>query len=195
MFAAVIDRRYSRKMIVRARVVVTMDGPPVDDGAVRVMNGRIAEAGKISEVAPANDEILDLGEQVLLPGLINAHCHLDYTCLRRKILPQKSFTDWIQAINAKKSELSPKDYVASITEGFAEAARFGATAIANLTAFPELISQIQPPIRTCWFAELIDIREPERANEFVDSAIEALKQTPSWGLAPHALFTASKDLF
>src|SRR6266567_7121262 len=118
MFAAVIDRRYSRKMIVRARVVVTMDGPPIDDGAVRVMNGRIAEAGKFSEVAPANDEILDLGECVLLPGLINAHCHLDYTCLRGKIPRQKSFTDWIRAINEEKSKLSPDHYIASIKEGF-----------------------------------------------------------------------------
>jgi cytosine/adenosine deaminase-related metal-dependent hydrolase len=42
---------------------------------------------------------------------------------------------------------------------------------------------------------LIDIRAPERANELVDSAIEALKQTPCWGLAPHALFTASSNLF
>ena len=46
--------------------------------------------------------LVDLGEQALLPGLINAHCHLDYTCLRGKIPPQKSFTDWIRAINAEK---------------------------------------------------------------------------------------------
>src|SRR5437667_1294756 len=196
MFAAVIDRRYSRKMIVRARVVVTMDGPPIDDGAVRVMNGRIAEAGKISEVAPANDEILDLGECVLLPGLINAHCHLDYTCLRGKIPRQKSFTDWIRVINAEKGKLTPEDYVASINAGFAEAQRFGTTTIANLTAFPELIRRFPgPPIRTWWFAELIDVRGPYRTNELVDSAIASLKFAQNYGFAPHALFTASKNLY
>ncbi len=194
MFAAVIDRRYSRKMIVRARVVVTMDGPPIDDGAVRVMNGRIAEAGKFSEVAPANDEILDLGECVLLPGLINAHCHLDYTCLRGKIPRQKSFTNWIRVINAEKAKLTAEDYVTSINAGFAEAQRFGTTTIANLTAFPELIAKINPPIRTWWFAELIDVREPERANEIVESATDSLKRTENWGLAPHAPFTASENL-
>ena len=85
-------------------------------------------------------KLVDLGEQALLPGLINAHCHLDYTCLRGKIPPQKSFTDWIRAINAEKAKLSPKDYFASINDGFEEAKRFGTTTIANLTAFPELIS-------------------------------------------------------
>ena len=206
-------------MIIRARTVVTMDRAPIENGAVAVSGNRIADVGRFDDIKTRNaGNAVDLGEQVLLPGLINAHCHLDYTCLRGKISPQKSFTDWIRAINTKKSELSPKDYVASIKDGFEEAKRFGTTAIANLTAFPELISQVQPPIRTWWFAELIDIRAPERANEFVDFAIDALRssmecadtsalskrsrsrriaalQTPRWGLAPHAMLTASKDLF
>src|SRR6476646_12028110 len=171
-------------MIVRARTVVTMDGPPIENGAVAVSGNRIVDVGRLDDIKTRNTgNTLDLAEQVLLPGLINAHCHLDYTCLRGKIPPQKSFTEWIRAINTEKSELSPKDYVASINDGFEEAKQFGTTEIANLTAFPELILQVQPSIRTCWFAELIDIRAPERANELVDSAIEALNQTPTWGLA------------
>ena len=162
-------------MIIRARIVVTMHGAPIENGAVAVSGNRIVDVGRFDDIKTRNaGNAVDLGEQALLPGLINAHCHLDYTCLRGKIAPQKSFTDWIRAINAEKSELSPKDYVASINDGFEEAKRFGTTAIANLTAFPELISQVQPPIRTCWFAELIDIRAPEHANELVDAAIEAL---------------------
>ena len=194
-------------MIIRARMVVTMDGAPIENGAVAVSGNRIVDVGRFDEIKTRNaGNALDLGEQALLPGLINAHCHLDYTCLRGKIPPQKSFTDWIGVINAEKSELSPKDYAASINDGFEEAKRFGTTAMANLTGFPELISQVQPPIRTSWFAELIDIRAPERANELVDAAIESLgRARPSlpavrgpaapWGLAPHALFTASSNLF
>ena len=183
-------------MIIRARIVVTMCGAPIENGAVAVSGNRIVDVGRFDDVKARNaGNAVDLGEQALLPGLINAHCHLDYTCLRGKIPPQKSFTDWIRAINAEKSELSAKDYVASINDGFEEAKRFGTTTIANLTAFPELIAQIQPPIRTWWFAELIDIRAPERADKLVDAAIEALKQNSDWGLAPHALFTASKNLF
>ena len=173
-------------MIVRARIVVTMDGPPIENGAVVVSGNRIVDVGRFDDIKTRNaGNTLDVGEQVLLPGLINAHCHLDYTGLRDKIPPQKSFTEWIRAINAEKATLAPKDYVASINEGFAEAKRFGTTTIANLTVFPELIPQISAPIRARWFAELIDIRAPERAYELVDSAIEALKQTPGWGLAPH----------
>ncbi len=209
-------------MIVRARSVVTMDGVPIENGAVAVSGdriddsppgsspsraarlcpsapaGSIVDVGKFSEISAryCGQEIVDLGEQVLLPGLINAHCHLDYTCLRGKIPRQKSFTDWIRAINAEKSKLSPQDYLISINEGFEEAKRFGTTTIANLTAFPELIRRVPAvPIRTWWFAELIDVRSPDRANELVDSAVELLKSEQNYGLAPHALFTASKNLY
>jgi cytosine/adenosine deaminase-related metal-dependent hydrolase len=183
-------------MIIRARIVVTMTGEPIENGAVAVSAHRIVDVGRFDQIKTRNaGEIVDLGEQALLPGLINAHCHLDYTCLRGKIRPQESFSDWIRVINAEKAKLSPNDYIASINEGFAEVKRFGTTTVANLTAFPELVPQIHAPIRASWFAELIDIRAPERMNELVDSALEALNQTSGWGLAPHALFTASRDLF
>jgi cytosine/adenosine deaminase-related metal-dependent hydrolase len=183
-------------MIVRARTVVTMDRERIDNGAVAVSGNQIVDVGKFDEIKMRNGcEIIDLGEQALLPGLINAHCHLDYTCLRGEIPPQKSFTDWIRAINAKKATLSSKDYLTSIDEGFAEAKRFGTTTIANLTAFPDFIPQIEAPIRTWWFAELIDVRAPEHENEIVDRALESLQPAHNSGLAPHALFTASADLY
>ena len=184
-------------MIVRARSIVTMDGPPIENGGVAVSGDRIIDVGKFSDISKrySTEKVVDLGEQALLPGLINAHCHLDYTCLRGKIPRPKSFTDWIRAINAEKANLSQVDYVASINEGFAEVKRFGATTIANLAAFPELISQIESPIRTWWFAELIDVRDPSRAVEIVDVAVKKLKSTEHWGLAPHAPFTASANLY
>ena len=46
----VADRRYTSRMIVRARTVVTMDGPPIDDGAVAVSEGRIVDVGKFDEL-------------------------------------------------------------------------------------------------------------------------------------------------
>src|SRR5437870_3275260 len=146
-------------MIIRARTVVTMDEPPIENGAVAVSGNQIIDVGQFDQIKERNaGEIVDLGEQALLPGLINAHCHLDYTCLRGKIPPPKTFADWIRVINAEKARLSPKDYLSSINEGFAEAKRFGTTTVANLTAFPDLVPEIHAPIRTWWFAELIDVR-------------------------------------
>src|SRR2546430_1257072 len=109
--------------------------------------------------------------------------------------PPGSATPATAAIPATVPLLCPEACNLLIAECFGEAKRFGTTTIANLTAFPELISRITPPIRTWWFAELIDVRVPDRANETVDRVIEFLKSAPNWGLAPHALFTASKNLY
>src|SRR5438132_5039992 len=99
-----------RRMIIRARTVVTMDGAPIENGAVAISGNQIADVGKFDEIRTRNaGEIVDLGEQVLLPGLINAHCHLDYTCLRGEIPTQKSFAGVIRAINVEKSKLLRKD--------------------------------------------------------------------------------------
>jgi cytosine/adenosine deaminase-related metal-dependent hydrolase len=184
-------------MIIRSRNVVTMDGPPIDNGAVFIAADRIVDVGRFSEISARHsaEKVIDLGEQTLLPGLINAHCHLDYTCLRGKIAAGRSFTDWIRAINGEKAKLTRQDCLASIREGFAEAKRFGTTTILNLTAFPGLIARIAPAIRTWWFPELIDVREPERTEEIVEFAVDSSRAAENWGFAPHALFTASANLY
>jgi len=184
-------------MILRARTVVTMDGPPIANGAVAISGNRIVGVGTVSEIQTHHSgEMKDLGEQVLMPGLINTHCHLDYTCLRGKIPPQGSFTDWIRAINAEKEKLSAEDYLVSIAEGFSESQRFGTTSIANLEAFPDLIPRLKrPPLRTWWFAELIDVRNPKAAESIVAAAVQSLKQSDHWGLAPHSPYTASASLY
>jgi aminodeoxyfutalosine deaminase len=183
-------------MIIRARTVLPILGQPIDDGAVAVDGNKIADVGRFADlIKQYGGRALDLGEQALLPGLINAHCHLDYTMLRGKIPPPNSFADWIRAINAEKAKLTEPDYVDSIRAGFAEAARFGTTTIVNLAAFPKLAGAIDEPIRTWWFGELIDVRNPDRADQIADAAAESLKKKKHWGLAPHAPFTASPRLY
>ena len=143
-------------------------------------------------------EVLDLGERALLPGLINAHCHLDYTLLRGAI-PPPAFVRRLDSSDqrAQRRRSTPADYVRSIEAGFAEAANFGTTTIANLEAFPELIGQVKDvPLRTWWFAEMIDVRAPVRRGGGLRGAGESGARL--WavsGLAPHAPFTASRNLY
>ncbi len=194
-------------MIIRAGAVVTMDGPPLVGGVVRVEGERIIAIG---QSVSADDEIIELRDHILLPGLINAHCHLDYTILRGEIAPQNSFTDWIRAINAAKARLTPDDYVQSIDAGFGEALRFGTTSLVNFEAFPELVAGCAgTPLRTWWCAELIDVNAAGEAERMVVAAVRefaagmprkarwkrALPGEGAFGLAPHALFTASPELY
>jgi cytosine/adenosine deaminase-related metal-dependent hydrolase len=183
-------------MIIRASVVGTMDGPPIENGIVTVEGNQIVDVRKSNPITDVfADDVVDLGQHVLLPGLINAHCHLDYTCLRGEIAPEKSFADWVRAINAAKAKLTPSNYSKSIVAGFIESRKFGTTSMVNFEAFPELVMRKAPPVRTWWMAELIDVRDPNTPDQLVGLAMSALSRPETRGLAPHAPFTASLDLY
>jgi cytosine/adenosine deaminase-related metal-dependent hydrolase len=188
-------------MIVRSRVVVPMVGEPIENAAVAIAGNQIAAVGRFEEVkASHGGAVFDLGEQIVLPGLINAHCHLDYTLLRGQIPPRQSFTDWIRAINSRKAALSEEDYIASIDAGLAEVQKFGTTTLLNLAAFPELLPRIsRPPLRVWWCAEMIDVRERVPVQEVLENLHDWFESHPEWlggfGLAPHAPFTSSAQLF
>lgn len=188
-------------MILRARTLVTMDGPPIDNGAVAVKGNRVRAAGTLSEVAALfTGTVVDLGEQVLMPGLINAHCHLDYTMLRRAIQPPHGFTAWVQRLNAIKRSLRDEDYLQGIQSGFAELVKWGTTTVLNIESFPELMSRIPPPpIRTWWFYEMIDVRQRITTEDLLEGAGIFFRKHADWlggfGLSPHAPYTASAALY
>src|SRR6266705_1629767 len=61
-------------------------------------------------MARSSGPILDLGEMIVMPGLINAHCHLDYTSMAGLFPPPRSFCDWIKIITTEKALWSYSDY-------------------------------------------------------------------------------------
>ena len=171
-----------------------MDGPPIENGAVLIRDARIEAVGRFPEIVKAHGgPVTDLGDQALLPGLINSHCHLDYTVLRQAISPPPSFSQWIRRINGVKRSFYAEDYLRSTLLGFEEARKWGTTSLLNIESFPEILPMLgKPPLRTWWFFELIDLRNPVGSLDF--------GQLPDgwlggFGLSPHAPYTASVDLY
>ena len=71
---------------------------------MRLDGGCISEIGPWSECSNQS-EAEDLGEVILMPGLVNTHCHLDYTDFVGAIPSASSFTDWIRAIVDLKADV------------------------------------------------------------------------------------------
>jgi cytosine/adenosine deaminase-related metal-dependent hydrolase len=188
-------------MILRARVVLPISDAPIEDGAVAISGNTIAAVGRFADIRAAHEGgVIDLGERVLLPGLVNAHCHLDYTMMRRSIQPQRTFTEWIRRINALKRSLGPDDYRAAIDRGLAELRQWGTTTVANIESFPELLTDMPAsPLRTIWFLEMIDVRHRLTTEEVVTGALTFFEtqqaRAGSFGLSPHAPYTASGPLY
>ena len=143
-------------------------------------------------------EIVDLGDSILLPGLINAHCHLDYTDFRNRISPQEEFTKWIQEINFLKSSWREEDFIRSIQHGLDESIRYGTTTIANWICNPHNLTPISPSrIRVWWLWEQIAFRstEPDLC-QWNSWLTQVHSKSPFWfaGLAPHALYTCRTEV-
>jgi len=100
----------AQSTLLRARTVCLLSRPAIEDGAVFVRDGLIAEVGKWDDLSARWSGVVveDLGEVILLPGLVNAHCHLDYTGMAGLISPpaRGAFPDWIMSILALKAHWS-----------------------------------------------------------------------------------------
>lgn len=186
-------------MLLRASHLVTMDGAPIPNGTIRIEGNTIQAVLRENDI-PNGEPVTDLRECVLAPGLINAHCHLDYTAMKGALFPGKSFTSWIKDINALKSSLSADDFQTAIENGIELLLDSGCTTVFNIEAFPELLIRLErPPLRIWWFLELIDVRSRMHSLEDVLGAFSFFEDRGDWlggfGLSPHAPYTASIELY
>ncbi len=185
-------------MLLRARTVVPISAPPIDDGAVVVHGERIAAVGRFADLGQSETEAIDLGDCVLLPGLINAHCHLDYTGMAGKLFPAQHFSDWIKAIVALKAEWSYTDFADSWLKGAQMLLRSGATTVVDIETVPELLPDVttSTPLRVISCLELLSVRHRLNARQLVEAAVQKLESLParSVGLSPHAPYSTSPEL-
>lgn len=197
----------SRSLLIRADRILTLDGQGADgeviaDAALLVHGGTIAAVGPASDVRAPYAETIDLPGLTLLPGLTNAHCHLDYTCLRDQLPASAHFAKWLLKIVLAKGRLRRSDYDASVRTGLDELLRYGTTTVFDVSCEggSYAITRVADatPLRIAFFAEVLGLtpldawrrfRRARRAlAEFVGDNVVAS------GLAPHAVYSTTKGL-
>src|SRR5205809_521050 len=137
------EKQFSCSMRLRARVVLPVAQPPIDDGAVLVSGQRIEAVGRWKDLRSRGvGPVVHLGGTILMPGLVNAHCHLDYTDMAREIAPTKRFTDWIKTITMAKAGRIYADFAQSWVRGAQMLLRTGTTTVADIEAVPELLPEV-----------------------------------------------------
>ena len=188
--------------VLRARRVVPVSGPPIEDGAVEICGGRVTRVLRWMDGGASGWPVEDLGEVVLLPGLVNAHCHLDYTGLVGRIAPTRSFADWIKSILAAKSAWTDDEFAASWREGARQLVATGTTTVANIETLPHLVAGLrsETPLRVHSFLELTGVRSRREPSDMVK---EAMARVSAWqaadgrggaGLSPHAPYSTLPGL-
>src|SRR5262245_30183894 len=110
----------------RARWVFPVDQPPIEGGVVSIRDGRIEAVGEnISGQAPQ-----ELGDVALLPGLINAHTHLEFSLLRQPLgSPGIPFADWVRHVIDFRRQFLPAANDSALLAGLAESRAAGVVAV------------------------------------------------------------------
>ena len=119
--------RHTEGMVrLRAKWVLPIDMPPIENGEVHIKDGEIVWVGKASSREPT----ADFRMAAILPGLVNVHAQLEYTALRG-LLEDVGFFTSLRTLSAIKSQLSLEDWLASATLGAGEMLSAGITTVGD----------------------------------------------------------------
>ena len=126
-------------LIVTNALVVTVDAADrvIADGAVAVDGGRIARVGTAAEVGRDTREVVDARGMLLMPGLVNTHCHAADS-LFRGLIEDLPLEPWLKLVwKAEGAILTPETVRLGATLGLAELLLAGVTTTMDFFWFPE----------------------------------------------------------
>jgi aminodeoxyfutalosine deaminase len=188
------------KTIHKAKFVLAEPNILFQDSAVH-----ISPSGRITSVEPGrnqssimNAEVIDWGSALMIPGLVNAHTHLELTCLKNQLTNFGSFTDWIsKLVNARKNWTRDK-IVSSAQEGMRLSLSSGVTLVGDITSSALSCALNNQQLRRVFFEEVLAFA-PNRADEVL-SSLNLEKETSGHplsvhGISPHAPYSVSAQLY
>jgi len=189
-----VERAADAPIALRARIVLPISGPPIDGGIVTIAAGKIVSVGSDGGGAA----VKDLGDVALMPGLVNAHTHLEFSDLAAPlgtagaILP-----DWIADVMSHRRQAA--DPARTIRRGLEECAAAGTTTLGEI-ATRDWRGDELPAVRptAVVFHEAIGPTLPRA--QAAAAAAEAFLAAPTTaagvlpGLSPHAPYTVHPHL-
>jgi len=184
----------------RAEWVLPIAGDPIRDGWVAVDGDRIVAVGHVRGDASYDE---DLGRAALMPGLVNAHTHLELSYLRALVPAAPAFVTWIRGVMAarrQRPDPEASEILEGVRDGISEAVRTGTALVGDisntLVTFAPLADS---PLAAVLFYELIrfNAADPDALVREAAQKIDALPAHPRVkpSLAAHAPYSVAPLVF
>ena len=169
---------------------------------VSVRDGTIDWIGAAGDRGAPAGEVVELGHGVLLPGLVNAHCHLELTHLAGRVDASRGFVPWVERLVDARPRFTDAEVDAGIARGIDEASATGTVAIGDVS---NTLRSVRPlaasPLRAVVFHELIGW-DPAASPKILAEADQRLSEAGGSRPAPnveirraaHAPHSVSADL-
>ncbi|HZH31583.1 MAG TPA: amidohydrolase family protein [Pyrinomonadaceae bacterium] len=190
----------------RARWVVPIASPFIEDGAVAIAGARIVGVGARAALAARYPLAAceDFGEAAIIPGLVNCHTHLELTAMRGYLEDvEGDFFAWLRKLTvARTTRMSVDDLRVSATWGACEAARAGVTCAGDASSFGDasMAALRDVGLRGIVYQEAIspDARMADELLWKLRADVARLRELESElvrvGVSPHTPFTVSERL-
>lgn len=195
-------------MIYAAKYILTQNDnrDVVDNGAVAVEGNRIVDVGTLADVRARrpHDSVVDMGEAVIMPGLVNGHTHVPMSALRG-YSDDKNLMDWLQKdIFPVEARLTYDIVSTSSLFSCAELIRTGCTAFFDMYMMEDAVfdAVTQAGVRavlgesiTMFFPGLAGATE-EALFDRIRGYADAWKANPrvTGAVAPHAIYTTTPEM-
>lgn len=189
--------KIGKTTVLTAPVLVDRQLNVIQDGCVVIQGERTMASGRRGSISiPGGAQVIELKDSLLMPGLVNAHCHLDYTAMKGAVPAAGGFAPWVTRIVEKKRTWSDANYRESIQAGIAESLKYGTTLIANITCVPHLVSSLdlEGAPRIWWFVEQLDLGRPLPAEPW-EPYLTPRFPRQQFSLSPHAPYSVTPELF
>ena len=126
---------------IRFRALLPMtNSKPLENGQIIIEKGRIQKISS-DHSGPIEGELIDLSDYLILPGFVNAHCHLSLSALKGKIPRSDSFLDWVRTVVEKNELMSWENRVLSLHAQANVMARSGVTALIDYVSEKKIIAR------------------------------------------------------
>jgi len=183
-----------------ARWVLPITRPPIENGTVVESDGLITYVGPRANAPSGKD--YELGEAILLPGLINTHTHLELTAMRG-FLEDCRFAEWIDKLRQSRNDILDTEMLLdSARFGIVEGLEAGITTYADTCSSGVVLHAMHElGVRGIMYQEVFgpDPSHAAIAMRELEERIEKLQleQTGlvSLGVSPHAPYTVSDPLY
>jgi cytosine/adenosine deaminase-related metal-dependent hydrolase len=179
-----------------ARWIFPVSSPPLPGGVVVIDGERIVAV----EPHGSRTADVDLGDVAVMPGLVNAHVHLDLTAMRGVAPPRLPLPDWLSDVITHRRSTTPEETDAAIRVGLAECIETGTTLLGDISSggrsWPILAAS---EVRATVYYELIGTsmsRGRQAWDEYLkwsENAVEA--GVCRAGVSPHAPYSAAVSLY
>jgi cytosine/adenosine deaminase-related metal-dependent hydrolase len=180
-------------VILAAKWVVPVSAPPIRDGTVQIEGDRIVALGPGASATPPSEPVVDLGDAILTPGLVNPHTHLELTGYVGRLTPAPLWTWFSQLIKLRQAAGQIEREQQGVQDGAWQSLRAGVTCVGDISRrnlnWP-VLKRIS--IRKVCYAELLTLADdPPRNPEELRAALDEIEEDRllTAGITPHAPYT------